>query len=166
MRRLIFLDIDGVLVTERSIHAEHKRTGRAHSGLQSAFDSMAVKQLNRVLSATSPWIVLSSVWRLGDEGVDEIARRARIRGFRQRLIGRTPDLTRVPGKPREYAHHPRGDEVARWLKEHGAKSDRFVILDDDDDMGALTDHLIRCDWKTGLTKPLADEAIRRLEAAQ
>jgi len=52
----------------------------------------------------------------------------------------------------------RGEEIQLWLDNYQAKSsfmidevvDQFVILDDDEDMNHLKNHLIQTDYQVGL----------------
>jgi len=55
----------------------------------------------------------------------------------------------------------RGDEIKQWLIENPIVS-RFVILDDDVDMGDLREHLVKCDTNIGLTDALVNLAVQKL----
>jgi hypothetical protein len=57
----------------------------------------------------------------------------------------------------------RGVEIAEWLDDHPEVT-HFVILDDDQDMEDLMDHLILIDPEVGLTDADADEVIKRLNS--
>jgi hypothetical protein len=81
--KVIFLDIDGVLVNRRSL--------RRRSGQQSTGDGPRVNALNRIIETTHAELVLSSTWRLdyGREEMDEILARW---GVRATLVGATVDM--------------------------------------------------------------------------
>lgn len=59
------------------------------------------------------------------------------------IIGMTP----VDGFscPRLGYWQTRGTEIANWLLENKEKVLNYVILDDDNDMGDLISHLVKCD---------------------
>ena len=141
MRPVVFLDIDGVLVT-RGTQFHH-------------FDPECVKALNWLTSAADARIVLSSSWR-HMPGIRDIIAGARIEA---KVIGITPDLNTM--RRGLYPPRPRGDEIMAWFRQHAQR--RFVILDDDADMGKLMPYLVRCGPDAGLTLPLAELALKILE---
>jgi len=74
------------------------------------------------------------------------------------FIGITKDFRTM------FDNSQRGDEIEAWLNEH-PEVKKFVILDDDNDMRNLMDHLIQTDfYKKGLTSELADKAIEILNS--
>jgi hypothetical protein len=153
--KIIFLDIDGVILTP-SCYAKA-------SGSHAPADPNCVTALNCVLLATGAQIVLSSAWRLGD-GLMFCREKFQEWGIKGALRGKTPHLT---GKDR-------GAEIEAWLDDYGKLThlsprapsetvvDSFVILDDDSDMGRLSDRLVKIDPTTGLTMEKAVEAIKML----
>lgn len=73
-----------------------------------------------------------------------------------------PILVQVSGQTPDFSG-TRGEEIAAWLEIHARR--RFVILDDDTDMGVDTEissHLIQTEFLTGLTMPLAEVALEHL----
>lgn len=54
----------------------------------------------------------------------------------------------------------RGWEILGWLNKHEVES--FVILDDWNDMGPVSDHLVWTKPAHGITEEQVDEAIRIL----
>lgn len=149
MKPAIFLDIDGVLCIKGC------RPG--------TFAPACVEALNWLTDAAAAQIVVSSTWRHYPD-IDGILKR---RGVTAKVIGITPDLSR--GKLIKGSHTgareiilgaTRGSEIAAWLKSHAPRP--FVILDDDDDMDGLSAHLVHTSYDHGLTRPLAELALRRL----
>jgi len=136
--RVVFLDIDGVL------NNPNTRRGSILS-----LDPVCIANLNRITRETGARIVVSSTWRRFD-GINDILGH---RGIIAEIIGITPDLDR-----------DRGSEIAEWLR----YSTRFfdvsgvVILDDDNDMGRLSDHLVQTDPVIGLSDADADRAVQIL----
>jgi hypothetical protein len=116
-----------------------------------------MEQLERIVQATGCKIVISSSWRsMGKMYVIRMFNRGL--GYTgeavRAIIGMTP--SRVKNSDL------RGDEIQAWFDANPGKTDKFVILDDDVDMGHLMPHLIRTDPATGLTPEIADEVIARL----
>ena len=149
MKKLIMLDIDGVLVTWNSI----KRFGldsenRAH------FDKRCVKNLNRLIKETGAEIVVSSTWRCGTLE-NELQRILDRNGVKGKVIGKTPMTSR-----------PRGEEIKLFLaafNEGREEPVKILILDDDNDftMDQQPFH-VRSNMDDGLTKELTDQAIQIL----
>jgi len=135
--KIIFLDFDGVLTT--------RATKFAHG------DPSCVRELNRITTMTNAEIVVSSTWRFG--GLTAVCSSLNAWGVAKVPIDITPRLVNDSGT--------RGDEIRQWLLEHPNVS-RFVILDDDTDMGVLRDKLVKCDTNIGLTPTLANFAIQKL----
>ena len=141
IRKIIFLDFDGVIVTASS---QFNR-----------FDRSCMEHLTHIIDKTDANIVISSSWRIGN---GFRALRAMFDGFGlfHRVIGVTPMLN---------GNMIRGQEIDAWIKnpllssklELNLKS--FVILDDDSDMEPHMDRLVLVPTDTGLTEKEADEAF-------
>lgn len=138
MRRIIFLDMDGVM---NGFLRWPVNAGRLW------IDPDAVSRLNRIVAETRADVVISSTWRRY-RNVESLLVTA---GFIGNVIGITPYIPKAP----------RGDEIAAWL--HTAPIDQFVILDDDSDMGSLSSLLVRTEFAVGLEDHHVDEAIRLLQ---
>ena len=135
--KVIFLDFDGVLTTKST---------------QFGFgDPNCVLALNRVTTMTDAKIVVSSTWRF--QGLKAVQENLRNWGVVAEVIDVTPRLIDDTGT--------RGDEIRQWLVENPVVS-RFVILDDDTDMGDLREHLVKCDTDIGLTDALVNFAVQKL----
>lgn len=135
MRPIIFLDIDGVLKTKRSLKINNEA------------DPSCVEALNHLTDTTKAKLIISSSYRLG--AIQYLHKW----GVTGEVTGCTPILP----KPAS-----RGQEIRAWLNDSWLESYEaaraFVILDDDD-MGELSDHLVKTDYETGLTMELAKDAI-------
>lgn len=147
MNRILFLDIDGVLVNRRSLMIA--------SGLKADADIDCVVQLNRITDATGALIVVSSTWRM--QGIRYVTERLRRWGVSGEIIGCTPVKRQVD----------RGDEIQAFLddkkwKARGAEIESIAIIDDDSDMAHLSDRLIRTEFRHGLRPAEADAAIEML----
>ena len=120
MRRIIFLDFDGVLNTEYYqglLQFQGKQWQDEHGAF---FDPRAVRQLKRVIDTTGADIVVESSWKyLGLEAMQELWR---VRDLPGRVIDITPSLTGNASK---------GEEIAAWLSEYAMPDARYVIIDDE-----------------------------------
>jgi hypothetical protein len=144
--KALFLDFDGVLNS-------HKSWLRDKPEIWNHIDPEAMENLKEILARISELkIVISSTWRFMMP-LEKF--RDFLQGFeieKNRIIGYTP------GRMSRY----RGHEIKSWLAEN-PEVEKFVILDDDNDMNPLLKHLVQTDGKVGLTKADAEEVIRRLE---
>lgn len=147
---LIFLDIDGVLIRNRtyelmaSIREKLSKSNHDfHTSLQwriilsQHLDLEAVNNLKRLIKKietyTEPWIVLSSSWRQGvtvSEIQEVMFRRTENTNwfFANYILDRTITDLESPRKSR-------GEQIAHWLRHNQEKYGigPFVILDDNDD---------------------------------
>lgn len=149
MRRIIFLDFDGVLNTEYYqglLQFQGKQWQDQHGAF---FDPRAVRQLKRVIDATGADIVVESSWKyLGLEAMQELWR---VRNLPGRVIDITPSLTNNKNK---------GEGIAAWLSEHVTPDARYVIIDDE--YVVLDSQLPYFIWTNpyeGLTEDHADRAM-------
>lgn len=150
--KVIFLDIDGVLNSERWFVQRHIGGARivVVSREDGQIDPECVERLNRLTEVTGAVLVISSTWRIG--GMDWLVPLLRRKGVAAEIIGRTPDLNTV-----------RGHEIGHWLSEH-PEVGSYVILDDTSDMGALAQRLVKVSWQTGLTDGDVERATAMLQA--
>ena len=118
-RRVIFLDIDGVLAP---IH---------HWDRYGDLDPACIQVLNEIAAHGEADVVVSSSLRYG-RTVAELQMMLESQGFTGRVIDKTP--TGAPGAGRS-------DEIAAWLAEHAVEG--YVIIDDHVDMGELRSHLVQ-----------------------
>lgn len=136
--KIVFLDIDGVLNNEAT------KFGRK-------FDPDCVAWLNYITDSTGAQIVVSSTWR--HAGLVETRATLSENGVTGKVHSLTPDLS---SKGLVHVAVERGTEIQAWLGKHPGV-DSFVILDDDDDMGALAGRLVQTISRLGL---VGYEAIR------
>lgn len=126
MRRVIFLDIDGVL-------APIRRWDRYGD-----LDPACIRVLNEIVRRGGAEIVVSSTWRHGKSPA-ELQAILEAHGFAGRVVDTTP--TGPPGASR-------GEEIAAWLGAHDVSG--YVIIDDHVDMGGLRTHLVQTHPARGL----------------
>lgn len=167
--KLIFLDIDGVLITTESHRkgsqkeAEHfKEHGEGMSFLEegkSKADPQCMEQLRRIVDETGARIVVSSAWRYG-RSLEDLKSLITSMGGPSVVWGKTPDLSR---RSRTIWISPsRGEEIHEFLTvEVGRRLESYVVLDD----GKIRGHdgnYIQANWEGGLTPEVADQAIKIL----
>jgi hypothetical protein len=173
MRRIIFLDIDGVLATGEVL---------SHTGSWT-FTPRCVANLQRILAdVPDAELVISSSWR--EETIqatkDHLIEEGLPIGIADRITGIT-----VRGyefiRPGVAMSIPRGVEIKQWIdhnihsggngeyvpgrngtfaRKHLGIEYSYVILDDDTDM--LLEHaarFVKCHTRKGLTRKLAERAI-------
>ena len=149
MRKVIFLDIDGVLNPkwwERKMPID--RYG-------CAFDSIAVSNLEKIIAETEADIVISSSWKC--MGLSELQNMWKERILPGKIIGVTPDLMsdevliKVSINNEEMTCN-RGCEIKAWLAIHGDDISHYVILDDMDDiLDEQENHFVWIDPEVGIT---------------
>lgn len=152
MKRIIFLDIDGVLVNRRSFTI-YKKPGK-----HCMADPDCVAALNHITDTTGARIVLSSTWRKG-RSVANIRSLLKSWGVKAHVIGKTPILDGQVG--RIWISVDRGTEIAHWLKNKAPCE--FVILDDDGDMNSIAHRLVQTKFDEGLTMKHAEKATALFE---
>lgn len=155
--KVIFLDIDGVLNTERYVIEQYKKTGKPHSTHHSEFDPICMENLKDFIKQTDAYIVISSSWRLGnhktDKGWKTLINRFNTYGLLDRIIGCTPCLDD------QYKDMCcRGHEIQKWLDDN-KNIDNFVIIDDDRDMFHLISKLAKCNFKDGFSDKVKQKAL-------
>jgi hypothetical protein len=144
MNKVIFLDIDGVLNSQKwhsseahiKIHKCMIRRGDLDELSYEIFnasmiDPEALQLLNQLVEETGADIVISSTWRKGEgERLNNIKSLLHGLGFKGNIIGATPVLNE--------RWCCRGNEIKKWILENVKYEDmkdfKYAILDDDSDM--------------------------------
>lgn len=150
---IVFLDIDGVLVTIQSL--THRRE-RGRNG-EIVADRLCVDMLNQITDATGAKIVVSSAWRFS--GLLEMRAILNLWGVTGEVIDLIPDLTtRRPGGLWEGKE--RWTEIQNWIHENSVGLTRFVILDDIADMGPYNQFHVCTKESEGLLREQAYRAVQ------
>ncbi len=130
MQKIVFLDIDGVLV--RFPDGVHKKRLFFEDPVYPKlyrWDAEPIAEFNRIIAATGADVVISSSWRniIGIDDVQSFQGLMQHRGVHGQVIGMTP---------RKMSAYRRSSEIGLWLLENpcpeGEKR-RFAILDDTDE---------------------------------
>lgn len=170
MKKVIFTDVDGVLVHSGSI-GNGRLSGETFSSSfyhAATVCPLAMAQYKRILDATGAYIVLSSVWRrfpMQFSGLQRALMNAGMprRDIRERTLDSTPYLGREHVLPN--GNDDRAAEIQRWLETHDPV-DRYLVLDDGV-VGTFPQLDPQPDWHHGgLLEAHADQAIAILNATE
>lgn len=163
MSKVLFLDIDGVLNTERQ-HDRCVEAGLAYvDNFGYAFDPVSVANLKRIVDETGADIVISSSWKFW--GLSTMQKLWASRELPGKIIDVTPnnvsdemllsvdlDLMDLPAG--------KGSEIKEWLSTSGQQVTHYAILDDLPDMlPEQQSHFVQIDPRIGITKDDADRII-------
>lgn len=168
MKKIIFLDFDGVLNTEHNQNMLLYK-GKAWKDKHGAFfDLKAVAELNRIVEETKADIVIESSWKyLGLEAMRQMWRDRNMPG---NVIDATPSsasnnwLLNANLDEMDPAHTQwKGVEIASWIAENLHDEDRYVIIDDEYViLDSQLPHFILTNPYDGIIPELADRAIKLL----
>lgn len=175
IEKYLFLDIDGVLNTNRYIEYLYDNGDDDYDEDGYFFDPEAVKNLKHILdSVPDTKLVISSSWRFkGWDWMNQLWKKRQLPGT---IYSMTPGLekvlfaSKVPGQNNSYSLYPygsRGIEINEWLR-HNASQDpllyRYAIIDDDtcDFLLIQKDYLISTKPWDGITKEVAAKTIELL----
>ena len=166
MRKVIFLDIDGVLNTGWWYSQMDGNTPKDKYGY--AFDPRSVANLKKIVDETGAEIVISSSWK--SFGLSELEDMWQERGLPGKLIGITPNSVTDEMLLNADLDHMeifsiRGMEIKEWLDKHGKKVSHYVIIDDMDNfLPEQKSHFVQTDPEVGITEEDANMAIKILNA--
>ncbi len=163
MNKILFLDIDGVLNTERQ-HDHCVEKGIAPvDGFGYAFDPVAVANLKKIVDETGADIVISSSWKFW--GLSTMQKLWARRDLPGQVIDITPNtvsdelLLSVDLSSMELPAG-KGSEIKEWLSDNGNPVSRYAILDDVPDMlPEQQSHFVQTDPRVGITEDDADKVI-------
>lgn len=140
MRKILFLDIDGVV--------NCSLTTARHGGYI-GIDPFMSLLVDRIIQATGCEVVLSSSWRHMEDGREEVRQKV------CKFIDVTPSSMHMSC---------RGEEIQDWLDRHPDVT-KFAILDDNSDMlESQKPSFFQTSWETGLTEPVMQKVINHLNA--
>jgi hypothetical protein len=142
-RKIIFLDIDGVL--------------NCFGDRWAKIDAMPAKLLNDIVAATDAKLVISSTWRgvvhSGHMDLHGFAYMLRSHGINADVVGVTTTNDEADG---------RGWQIRSWLAGKYDGIESWCVIDDNPDKLMRTMPLVRTDGDVGLTLEDAQTAIEIL----
>lgn len=146
--KIIFLDIDGVLVTCLTI-LENRKNGSCGDQYGDFFGEKQTQNLRHIIESTNADIVITSTLRI--DGIVKIIEMWKDRNMPGRIIGITPHNSN------------RGLEIKQWIGHK--KIDNYVIIDDEDEFdNDQKEHYIQTHLAKGLTSNDANTAINILKS--
>jgi hypothetical protein len=171
---IVFLDMDGVLVTRSSWRSAAVQRAKERQNVlvragrwvprnpayasyhRTMLHRPCIEQLDRLCAEAGASVVVSSSWR--HAYWPEMCDWLRAAGLTAPVIDRTPVIPLRYGSRIEVSP-PRGAEIASWRASAGHVGP-YVVLDDDSDAGVgHEDRLVLCDFEHGLTAERADAAL-------
>ena len=161
MRKVVFLDIDGVLNTKWWYTQMDRKTPKDKYGY--AFDPKAVANLRKVVDETEAGIVISSSWKC--MGLSQMEDMWDERNLPGKVVGITPnsvsdELLVDTDIDSMELFHIRGEEIKEWLTKHGKHVSHYVIIDDMDNMlPEQQSHFVQTNPEVGITEDDANKAI-------
>lgn len=164
MRKVIFLDIDGVLNTKWWYTQMDSNTHKDKYGY--AFDPKAVANLKRIIEETGADIVISSSWKCF--GLSQMEDMWNERNLPGKIIDITPnsvsdELLLNADIDSIEMFHIRGEEIKEWLSKHGKRISNYVIIDDMDNMlPEQQSYFVQTNPEVGITKEDSEKAINIL----
>lgn len=163
--KLIFLDFDGVLNSQKFLRSDFFR--KSIEGLTDAelyllkyeymLDPEAIKLVNDLVSRSDGLVIASTSHRT-KYTLGEINTMLKNRGATFEIKAKTPQ-----GIPKKFSLSvDRGDEIQEYLSLLKETVEGFVILDDHNNMAHLSDHLVLTSDRRGLTSEDVEDALKIL----
>lgn len=143
--KVLFLDVDGVLNTDKDVY----KYGSTY------INPRSVDFLKFIVLSTNASIVLSSSWRLWEEAKKMVEQSLYLK--RLHILDSTPQIIeRLSGWT------PRSKEISSWLSNR-PQVKKFAILDDNSDAGeGFQDSFFQTDSEIGLTIEIAELIVNHL----
>ena len=146
MRKILFLDIDGVLNTDRQQWYCQMNSIAPVDKFGYAFDSKAVENLATILEETGAEIVISSSWKF--LGLQTLQKMWKDRNMPGTILDITPDGDN------------KGLKIDEWLLKHEGQVSGYAIIDDENDMQPeQQEHFVQTNSQFGITLKDADRVM-------
>ena len=167
--KVIFLDFDGVLNTEKYQNRLREEGKPRWDDFGQLFDPEAVENLKMVLDAVpDALLVINSSWKLeGPDRMNELWKARHLPGIIHSCTpDYVPDLANIDLENYESIalFAGKGNEVKQWLSKNAPEGCAYVIFDDVPDfLPEQEEHLICVNPVTGITMDNAILAIHLLQ---
>ena len=156
MRKILFLDFDGVLVTDRHQNEQIASGGVLRDSHGAMFDPVCIENLRRIIDSTDADIVVTSTWKM-NLGLDGMIWMWSDRHLPGNILDVTPDIDPIH----------RGNEIEAWLSAYG-EGCRYAIIDDCPILDFFNEeqlqHLFKVDERTGLDDATAKAIVEHLNS--
>ena len=147
---IIFLDVDGVLNSIRSLREAQSKNKQSYSCYNYPFDLTCLDNLSYLVRETNSYIVITSTWRMAEKGKEVLLSKLKEYDLDNRVIGYTKVLQKE-----------RGEEIKEYLSRLDGNIN-FIIIDDDNDFKGLEEFLIKTNREIGLSSEDANIGIKKL----
>lgn len=154
--KVIFLDIDGVLNSGKYIKS---LDADLWDNPVNQMDPVAVARLNVITDATKAKIVVSSSWRL--PFLTHPTPLPALQGC-MKSYGISGDIIGMTCEKANALRNRRGKEIQKWINDHYNDIEKYVIIDDDSDMGRIRTHQVLTKFEDGLQDFHVDRIIEIL----
>ena len=155
MKKILFLDFDGVMVTDRYQAQLMATNSPLRDEYGAKFDPVCVENLRRIIDSTDADIVVTSTWKM-TMGLDGIQSMWQTRSIPGKVVGVTPDIDPIH----------RGNEIQAWIDAYGGDC-RYVIIDDCPILDFFREEqlpfLFKADERTGLDGNTARKVIEYMQ---
>lgn len=155
MKKILFLDFDGVMVTDRYQAQLTATNSQLRDDYGAKFDPVCVENLRHIIDTTDAGIVVTSTWKM-DMGLDGIQKMWNARQLPGKVIGVIPDIDPIN----------RGKEIAAWL-DLNPGAVHYAIIDDCPILDFFREeqlpHLFKVDERIGLDEETAKRVIEHLK---
>lgn len=150
--KVLFLDIDGVANSGAYI----KLLDGLFDDPKNQMDPVGVARINAITDQTGAKIVVSSTWRLAfisqPNALSMLQSCMRAYGITGEVIGMTSNKVWA-------TRNRRGKEIQEWVEDHYNEIEKFVIIDDDSDMGRMSKHHIKTMFEDGIQDSHVEQIV-------
>lgn len=148
-KKIIFLDVDGVIATPQQM-ASYAKTHGGHCGPgYSQIDLSCVNVLNMIVEKLDALVVISSVWRLRRDDMYDLMTVLGNAGIP--VVGMTPHLCSKAGRQMD---------IAEYCDVHRIPYNHVLVIDDDEaDLQNFKPRLLKPSRQYGLQLEDVEKAI-------
>lgn len=152
---IIFLDVDGVLNNIKDAEEQYERILTPIVGFDWPFSKRSLNVLKRIVDETDAKIVVTSTWRLREQGRKTLLSELEKYDLKEKVIGWTPNLKAFN----------REEEIIAYLKSNEYTNLNFIILDDEVRWYKdLKEYVIKIDAYLGLNEEHLEPSINLLKS--
>ena len=165
IRKIVFLDIDGVLNTEHYQGLLEYQGKPWQDEYGAFFDPKSVKQLKKIIDATDADIVVESSWKyLGLYAMKELWDVRNLPGIVIAITPLSVSDEHLININLDYLDtsilNCKGIEISSWLSKYETQDIRYVIIDDEYViLNSQLSHFILTNPYEGITEEQANQAI-------
>jgi hypothetical protein len=148
-KKIIFLDVDGVLATRQQMMS-YSKTHNGHCGPgECQIDYACVAILNEIVEKLDAFVVVSSTWRLLPTDMFALMKVMSIACIP--VVGMTPHMNSI---------HGRQADISEYMCANKISYNNILVIDDSDvDLQMYKRRLLRTNGSYGLQKEDVERAI-------